>query len=734
MNNLFRFVIVSLVVLFLNSPSKTQDAALLPNGKQTFFDNSGNPLSAGKVYFYIPNTSTLKTTWVDADKNTANSNPVILDGAGRAIIYGDGEYRQVVRDRNNNLVWDQVTSSAGSGGGTTSTGDGDLVGTIKPWAGLTAPNQYLFAYGQEIARATYPALYTAITLTTSAFCTSSSPILTGIADTGQIPIGAAVEASCLAAGSSTVISKTASTITLGANANVSTSLQIIVYPWGNGNASTTFNLPDLRGRVIAGRDNMGGTAASRLTTTYFGNASAIGATGGTQSKTLSVAELPAHTHEQNTQTHSFTNSEGTSFATTGGATAVTAVAATGLGNTVVTSPGAAPNTDSTGSDTPFSLVQPTITSNYIIKVTPDTSSSDAPAGVLSIEGMTGVLDCGYGLLCTGNTLSVDLPIDNSGYFIDTYGDIAAAIVPATYLSIYTNGFYTSGGGGGAQYVRVASEPSLPVPVKVRSGDRYLPDGSTDPTNGGWWQLANLGTINLLQLGGKEGNDAANVAYNSAAFDAAYLVHSAEGRGKLKLPAGVFRTAWMSSSRVGSTFILLNNTSLEGAGAGVSFIQMDNIKATDGIQGVTTGANGAGYPASSTFTDIPLLTLTGTGTGARATITTGGGGAVSGITITYPGTGYALTDTVGVDNANTGGTGAGFVREVDDLTNVAGIITASGTTNMSVSNLSIDGDKNNEDIGGQSCIRGGDLGVTNFRIDKVNISNCKTYGIGVQGEC
>jgi microcystin-dependent protein len=35
--------------------------------------------------------------------------------------------------------------------------------------------------------------------------------------------------------------------------------------YGNGDGSTTFNLPDLRGRTIAGQDDMGGAAASRLT-------------------------------------------------------------------------------------------------------------------------------------------------------------------------------------------------------------------------------------------------------------------------------------------------------------------------------------------------------------------------------------------------------------------------------------------------------------------------------------
>lgn len=56
---------------------------------------------------------------------------------------------------------------------------------------------------------------------------------------------------------------------------------VIGTTYGAGNGTTTFNLPDLRGRVIAGRDNMGGTAANNLTSTYFGSSTGtLGNTGG----------------------------------------------------------------------------------------------------------------------------------------------------------------------------------------------------------------------------------------------------------------------------------------------------------------------------------------------------------------------------------------------------------------------------------------------------------------------
>ena len=63
--------------------------------------------------------------------------------------------------------------------------------------------------------------------------------------------------------------------------------------YGSGDGYTTFNLPDLRGRAIAGIDNMGGTDAGRLST-----ANTAGTTTGTETITLTSAEsgVPAHSH------------------------------------------------------------------------------------------------------------------------------------------------------------------------------------------------------------------------------------------------------------------------------------------------------------------------------------------------------------------------------------------------------------------------------------------------------
>ena len=80
---------------------------------------------------------------------------------------------------------------------------------------------------------------------------------------------------------------------------------IVGTTYGVGDGSTTFNIPDLRGRVVAGQDDMGGSSANRLTNQTGGlNGDNLGATGGAETHLLTSAEsgLPAHFHTQGVQT------------------------------------------------------------------------------------------------------------------------------------------------------------------------------------------------------------------------------------------------------------------------------------------------------------------------------------------------------------------------------------------------------------------------------------------------
>jgi Domain of unknown function (DUF4183) len=48
-----------------------------------FFDNSGYPLTGGKLYTYAAGTTTLQTTYTTSAGNVAHTNPIVLDSAGR---------------------------------------------------------------------------------------------------------------------------------------------------------------------------------------------------------------------------------------------------------------------------------------------------------------------------------------------------------------------------------------------------------------------------------------------------------------------------------------------------------------------------------------------------------------------------------------------------------------------------------------------------------------------------
>ena len=140
--------------------------------------------------------------------------------------------------------------------------------------------------------------------------------------------------------------------------------------YGSGDGSTTFNVPDMRGRAVAGKDDMGGTAASRLTATVLSAANTLGATGGTQTHTLTEAQMPVHTHIQNSHGHDVSVSGGgaayqqTGFSSTGYVFNVSGIN-DGLRRFVADSVTA--TNQNTGSGSAHLNTQPTIVLNYIIK-------------------------------------------------------------------------------------------------------------------------------------------------------------------------------------------------------------------------------------------------------------------------------------------------------------------------------------------------------------------------------
>jgi len=511
-------------LFYLAGGSIANAGTLLPPGMQVFLDNNGLPLSSACVYFYIPNTTSPKDTYTSADQTTPNTNPVQLDAAGRAVIYGTGVYRQVVKASpcgvSGVTIWDQLTAStdssvtifAGASAGTpnaitvvapeftgadgqvinyistntntgpatlnasgfgavqivrdSATGPGALtggelvatnavsviydatagtfhilspitwpntagvpVGAIIPFAGFTAPANSAFAYGQAVSRVTYASLFTAFTSTQNGSLTLGSPIITGLTDTTQFGRGQYVESLGIPGGA-TILSCTSSTCTLSANATTTRTGSITFFAYGNGDGVTTFNLPDYRGKGLAGRDNMGGTAANvsqvaaTLTTTatsasatvssatglaigmtlsgnanlssgttitaisgttltlsavatgtqagvatrfsVFPDAQALGNLGGTQTVTLLTTNLPAYTPSG---TVAVTN--GTLIMRSGGAVTTAGGAADFItSDGLVTITAAFTGVAQGGASIPLSNLPPMATINYAVRLTP----------------------------------------------------------------------------------------------------------------------------------------------------------------------------------------------------------------------------------------------------------------------------------------------------------------------------------------------------------------------------
>lgn len=141
--------------------------------------------------------------------------------------------------------------------------------------------------------------------------------------------------------------------------------------YGAGDGTTTFNVPDLRGRVIAGKDDMGGSSANRLTGADDGiNGDTLGAAGGVETQTLDTLNLPPYTPTG-------TNSGGAASFTfsknnmqNASSDVVNNIATTGLGNTVntnFTQPTFTGNAQG-GASQPFSLLQPTFIANIILRI------------------------------------------------------------------------------------------------------------------------------------------------------------------------------------------------------------------------------------------------------------------------------------------------------------------------------------------------------------------------------
>jgi microcystin-dependent protein len=157
-------------------------------------------------------------------------------------------------------------------------------------------------------------------------------------------------------------------------ATYATLFSLVGTTFGSGDGSTTFNVPDLRGRVMAALDNLNGTAAGRITSAGSGIAgTTMGASGGAQNETIAQNQLPnvapTFTGTQQTWSSNQTNVDlGAVSQGSGGGTGGFVSNASAQITTTITPAGTISSINGNVTQQALTTVQPTIMLGAILRV------------------------------------------------------------------------------------------------------------------------------------------------------------------------------------------------------------------------------------------------------------------------------------------------------------------------------------------------------------------------------
>lgn len=238
-----------------------QAAGTTPLSLVQQFDSSGHPMAWCQLSFFVAGTvGTFQNAYADFGLTSALPNPVSCDQSGRVPQHwlADGLIHIRLTDSDGQQVIDTTmqvlgpSSGGGGGGGSVDPTSVLSTGDIKPKYGT----------GQ----------------------------LSGFVRANGLTIGSAVSGATERANSDT---QALFIYLYGADPNLVVSGGRTGNALNDFNANKTITLPDWRGRAIAALDDMGNTAAGRLTATYFGTAATVlGAGGGNQASTLLLTNLP----------------------------------------------------------------------------------------------------------------------------------------------------------------------------------------------------------------------------------------------------------------------------------------------------------------------------------------------------------------------------------------------------------------------------------------------------------
>jgi len=144
-------------------------------------DSAGGVLAGAKKFFYETGTSTPLDTFTTEALTTANANPVVADSAGRwaAIWLKDQDYREVLKDSDDVVIWDHDPIR---GGGDSGALDNTIRSTLATTGGANA-------YALTV-NTTFSALTNGQTFTAKASFTNTGPATLTITPAGGSPLSA----------------------------------------------------------------------------------------------------------------------------------------------------------------------------------------------------------------------------------------------------------------------------------------------------------------------------------------------------------------------------------------------------------------------------------------------------------------------------------------------------------------------------------------------------------------
>jgi microcystin-dependent protein len=252
-----------LALVLMAAATHAQAAGTVAFSLSQQLDQAGKPLSGCLLYtIQAGTTSTPQNSYKDTALTLVHPNPMVCDAFGRLpqFFLADGQIKIRLTDKLGNAVLTQdnilvIGPSSGGGGG----------GSIDPTT-IAATGDVKASYG--------------------------TGTLTGWVRMNGRTIGSSTSGATERANLDT---QALFQYLWGTDANLAVSGGRGASSSADWAANKTIALPDSRGRVIAGLDGMGNSAAGRLTATYFGSGDLLGSAAGSDNTTLTAAQIPTIT-------------------------------------------------------------------------------------------------------------------------------------------------------------------------------------------------------------------------------------------------------------------------------------------------------------------------------------------------------------------------------------------------------------------------------------------------------